>query len=423
MVRLHQQPANQVALVVATEPSVPSASRCTRPAPTVDAKYRDQLIGTVKLVSESVGTILTMDELLNRPGAGPLLDLLQDPRAAVLQDVANGREALNVLTQLCQEHGLEVMRRGVTAPEPANQVPLAAATDPSICTPANSSSGLSGVAEHVPVVVPVQMSAAPAAPAVAAASATSTLPTASAASDDATEHVASTTQQTTLLLTVDDLPAWRESWYGSHKEARALLQQLTRQPEADVIDLEMIWENWQAYIAKHPKSEEIVGSGIVALKAKRIPNSSDPNNFGAKRLDFFVYRLDGSAARLHPGTKRTNDAAIVNVPAQVLQNTLETLRLIPQIDRLTCQDAFNCLTRYPLGSIVDLTDGSRFPWPRFIANLGRMVPDIMGTGSITNVRLADVQCNKVILELTRSDEIRVRLSLVRGAKKPLMQRI
>ena len=82
---------------------------------------------------------------------------------------------------------------------PANQVPLAAATDPSIFTPANSSSGLSGVAEHVPVVVPAQMSAAPAAPAVAAASATSTLPTASAASDDATEHVASTTQQTTLL--------------------------------------------------------------------------------------------------------------------------------------------------------------------------------------------------------------------------------
>ena len=270
---------------------------------------------------------------------------------------------------------------------------------------------------------PARTAAAAAAPAVAAASATSTLPTASAASDGATEHVASTTQQTTLLLTVDDLPAWRESWYGSHKEARALLQQLTRQPEADVIDLEMIWENWQAYIAKHPKSEEIVGSGIVSLKATRIPHSSDPNNFAEKRLDFFVYRLDGSAARLHPGTTRKNDAAIVNVPAQVLQNTLETLRLIPQIDRLTCQDAFNCLTRYPLGSIVDLTDGSRFPWPRFIANLGRMVPDIMGTGSITNVRLADVQCNKVILELTRSDEIRVRLSLWRGAKKPLMQRI
>ena len=113
----------------------------------------------------------------------------------------------------------------------------------------------------------------------------------------------------------------------------------------------------------------------------------------------------------------------MNVPAQVLQNTLETLRLIPQIDRLTCQDAFNCLIMYPLGSIVDLTDGSRFPWRRFIANLTRMVPDIMGTGSITNVRLADVQCNKVIWELTRSDEIRVRLSLVRGAKKPLMQRI
>ena len=217
---------------------------------------------------------------------------------------------------------------GTIAPAPANQVALAVATEHNIFTPR-------GVAEHVPVIVPAQTcacgwdlavcgacargwdqtaaavspapartAAAAAAPAVAAASATSTLPTASAASDGATEHVASTTQQTTLLLTVDDLPAWRESLYGSHKETRAVLQQLTRQPEADVIDLEMIWENWQAYIAKHPKSEEIVGSGIVSLKAKRIPHSSDPNNFAEKRLDFFVYRLDGSAARLHPGTTR-----------------------------------------------------------------------------------------------------------------------
>ena len=86
---------------------------------------------------------------------------------------------------------------------------------------------------------------------------------------------------------------------------------------------------------KTSAERRIVGSGIVSLKAKRIPHSSDANNFGAKRLDFFVYRIDGTAVRLHPGTKRTNDAAIVVVPAQVLQNTLEKLRLIPQVDRLS----------------------------------------------------------------------------------------
>ena len=105
--------------------------------------------------------------------------------------------------------------------------------------------------------------------------------------------------------------------------------------------MQLVLQNWQAYIAKHRQSEEIEGPGVVSLKAKRIPHSSDPNNVGDKRLDSFVYRIDGIAVRLHPGAKRTKDAAIAIVPAQVLQNTLKELRLIPQIDRLSFQDAFN----------------------------------------------------------------------------------
>ena len=128
-------------------------------------------------------------------------------------------------------------------------------------------------------------------------------------------------------------------------------------------------------------------------------------------------RSDCTALRLHPGAKRANDAAIAIVSAQALQNTLDEVRLIPQIDRLTCQDALNHLIRYPLGSNVDLTDGSRFPWPRFIASLGRNVPKVIGTGSVSSVGLVDVQSDRVTLELTRSDGSNVRLSLVRHGTK------
>ena len=122
-----------------------------------------------------------------------------------------------------------------------------------------------------------------------------------------------------------------------------------------------------------------------------------------------MHRLDGTAVRLHPGAQRSSDAAIVFVPAKVLQNTLEDVKLIPQTDRVSKQDAFNRLVslsdrvEQPLAD-NDLTDGSRFPWPRFVASLGRLAPMLMGQGSISKVRLADGQSDKVTLEFIRSNE-------------------
>ena len=232
----------------------------------------------------------------------------------------------------------------------------------------------------------------------------------------AAEHGASSdaveVRQSTVLLTVEDLQALRTSPHGNHKEARELLQKCAKDTEAETIDLTLVWEHWRAYIAKHKQSEEIVGPGVVSLKAERIPNSFDPNRFGAKRVDFFVHRIDGTAVRLHPGTTRANDAKIVVVPAKVVLNTLDELALIPQIDRVSCHDAFNRLVKHPIDD-NDLTDGSRFPWPRFVANLGRLAPVVMGEGSISKVRLADIESDKVSLELTRSNATMVRLCLVK----------
>ena len=230
----------------------------------------------------------------------------------------------------------------------------------------------------------------------------------------AAQHDASSAEkvvlQSTPLLTVQDLPALRTAPHGGHTDARTLLQKLANEPEAEPIDLTVMWRDWRAYIAKHKQSEEIVGPGIVSLTAERIPNSSDPNRFGAKRLDFFVHRSDGTAVRLHPGSNRKTDAKIVFVPGKVLQNTFEDLALIPQTDRVCVQDAFNRLVVHPMTE-DNLTDGFRFPWPRLVANLGKLAPVVMGKGSITNVRLAEVQSEKVTLEFTRSDETMVRLCL------------
>ena len=214
-----------------------------------------------------------------------------------------------------------------------------------------------------------------------------------------------------ILLAPEDLLALRVLPQGGHDAARRLLDQIANAPEEEPLDLSIAWEDWRVYIAKHKHSDEIVGPGVVALKAERIPNSSDPNRFGAKRLDFFVYRCDGTAVRLHPGLRKSSDAKIVVLPAKVLQNTLADLTLIPQGDRISSKDGFNRLLKVGPED-KDLTDGSTFPWPRLVANLSRLAPEVMGEGSIRKVVLAHVDAESIVLEFTRSDETLVQLRMV-----------
>ena len=200
------------------------------------------------------------------------------------------------------------------------------------------------------------------------------------------------------------------------------MQQWAQAPEQEPIDLTLSWQDWREYIAKHERSEDIVGPGVVSMKAERVPDTPDPNRHGQNRLDFWVRRLDGTAVRLHPGTSRRSDAKIVFVSAKVLQDTLDDVRLIPQIDRVSRHDAFHRLWKVAarvdddwsqsLGD-TDLTDGSLFPWPRVVANLGRLAPQLMGQGSISKVRLADAQRDKTIVGFTRSNETMVRLRLAK----------
>ena len=75
-------------------------------------------------------------------------------------------------------------------------------------------------------------------------------------------------------------------------------------------DLET-WFPWRAYIACHPRSSEIIGSGVTHATAEFINGTQDPNRAGQRRLDFIVRRSDGTLCRLHPGGRRSGDAKLI----------------------------------------------------------------------------------------------------------------
>ena len=75
-------------------------------------------------------------------------------------------------------------------------------------------------------------------------------------------------------------------------------------------DLET-WFPWRAYIACHPRSSDIIGSGVTHATAEFINGTQDPNRAGQRRLDFIVRRSDGTLCRFHPGGRRSGDAKLI----------------------------------------------------------------------------------------------------------------
>ena len=71
------------------------------------------------------------------------------------------------------------------------------------------------------------------------------------------------------------------------------------------------WFPWRRYIACHEHAYDIIGTGVTLAIAQYIPNTRDPNRGYQKRLDFVIYRTDGTSCRLHPGGKQCNDAKLI----------------------------------------------------------------------------------------------------------------
>jgi len=191
------------------------------------------------------------------------------------------------------------------------------------------------------------------------------------------------------------------------------------------------WFPWKAYIACHKRASEIIGPGVVHAAAEFIEGTKDPNRGGQSRLDFVVYRSDGTQSRLHPGSTAANDATPVFSSVLAVQSlateqtpprccwsalppnpfTRELASTIPQVDRIGKRAACHILLQEPLGPLPT-TEDARFKWWLFVCNLGRNTREIFGPG-ITAALLEDKSASSpepyAVLRFTRSDLSEVRV--------------
>ena len=146
------------------------------------------------------------------------------------------------------------------------------------------------------------------------------------------ETLQNTLRQTTLLqskassssttsppvLTVADIAMFRNSekrqtpLRSLHKLARAALNAITEAGPSSSMNKNLHdWFPWMPYIACHESATDIIGPGVTHAIAEFVEGTRDPNQYGQPRLDFIIYRIDGTRCRVHPGTKKANDVKLV----------------------------------------------------------------------------------------------------------------
>ena len=199
------------------------------------------------------------------------------------------------------------------------------------------------------------------------------------------------------VLRPEDIPRLRAATYTSrralHQLARNALNDISLAGHENHVD-KNIGERfpWQSYVACHADAFNIVASGVMLATFEFIESTRDPNHGGQPRLDLCFHRLDGTICRLHPGTKEKNDAApkyilrrsdlpssasghAEHAPGDMPANplTYEAAASIPQIDRISKQDAYQCsktsqLARWPQPKQLHSNGGVLFAmWARYRA--------------------------------------------------------
>ncbi len=198
-----------------------------------------------------------------------------------------------------------------------------------------------------------------------------------------------------------------------HQLARDALNAISDAgPDSDIDTNLESWFPWRSYRACHDKSQTIVGPGNMCAKSEFIVNTSDANRGGQMRLDFVFYRSDGTFCRLHPGTKKSNDAKprvfdAPNHPATHGQASLqwalgpeipytyEACKRVPQGDRIGKADAFSELQTNDVGVLHN-------KWWLFVRSLGRLTRDVIGCG-VVQAELRDKSPTHVELLFRRAD--------------------
>ena len=152
--------------------------------------------------------------------------------------------------------------------------------------------------------------------------------------------------------------------------------------------------------------------------AEFINGTRDSNRGGEQRMDFVVYRSDGSFCRLHPGSKPKLDAKVYYVkrgwaspiagePIPGIPFTYELASSPPSTDRMGKISARQLLAAgVPIGDLP-VTGDAPFKWWLFACNLGNNTQHVIGPGIIS----AGLDEDSTLV-FTRSDAstVRVRVS-------------
>jgi len=180
---------------------------------------------------------------------------------------------------------------------------------------------------------------------------------------------------------------------------------------------------WKAYIALHPKANDIIGLGILKFTAHFMLGTKDPNWRGQLRLDFVVEQSNGDQWRLHPGTHSRNDMAPHLIKASVAkpgQNlaehwntlpksglwTVQDAATVPQIDLIGKREAWKQLRAIrpsPQATRLDLSLSQGFLWWLWISNLGKHTSEVIGPGLISALAMFNNN-SQIILRLARIDD-------------------
>ena len=179
---------------------------------------------------------------------------------------------------------------------------------------------------------------------------------------------------------------------------------------------------WKAYLALHAEGEMLVGPGISRAIIDQISNVKDPNRGGRPHSDFIFHRVDGSAYRVHPGSKRSNDAAPIYCPCSrateqtvlCVWHSIEELQIltfeeacrISQIDKIGKQAAFRMLQSTP----------EQFKWWLFAANLGPHTARVIGNG-LRAASLVEHSASHAILRFQRFDGTTIDVEIIRVKKE------
>ena len=212
-----------------------------------------------------------------------------------------------------------------------------------------------------------------------------------------------------------------------HELARGALNAITKAGVHSTASKDLDgWFPWKEYIACHAAAPYIIGEGVTHAVAEFIANTSDGNRGGQPRLDFVVYRFDGTYCRLHPGSKQSLDAkpfspvmsSVDPATERILAMTQWTAlpqipftydysSTIPKVDQIGKKDAYPLLLQAPLGPLP-ITEDAPFKWWLFVCNLGKKTQKVIGPG-LTAATLEHKSQNAIGLLFTRCDGTSVQL--------------